>query len=207
VINLDQAVKTFQEEFGSTDPIEWIKGILDVPNEPLPSFQPKPGDLGRRKPHPWTRFEDQRLIAGIHRFGCDNWGLIANFIGNSRTRPQTSQRWHRVLDPRITRDVWTKDEEERLVALVDQYGLKAWIKVAKDLGSRSDVQCRYRYNQLKAEGTQPRPEKPPPDPEESQAEPSPSALLDKLFWETKEPLSRPPNFGCRGLSFFDDLPW
>jgi hypothetical protein len=205
-ITSDQASRTFQAEFGNTDPIDWVTHILEVPNEPIPSFQSPGADLGRRKPHPWTPFEDQRLIAGIHRFGSDNWGLIANFIGNNRTRAQTSQRWQRVLDPRISRDIWTKEEEEQLVSLVGQYGLKSWIKVAKDLGTRSDVQCRYRYNQLKADAKRPQPEIPQVDPLERQLDASMSGLLDKIYWEPKEPLSRAHDCGFIGSSFFD-LPW
>jgi hypothetical protein len=36
--------------------------------------------------------------------------------------------------------------------LVAKYGDKSWIRVSRELVSRSDVQCRYRYLQLQRDG-------------------------------------------------------
>jgi hypothetical protein len=107
----------------------------------------------RNKTRGWTIDEDNRLFAGIRRYGLESaWSTVAEFVGNGRTRSQCSQRWIRVLDPRISRSDWTDDEDRRLRDLVEVHGEKAWMKVGSLMGDRSDVQCRYRYLQLQAEG-------------------------------------------------------
>jgi hypothetical protein len=113
--------------------------------------------------------EDIRLFAGFHKFGLSssyNWSTVARFVGNGRTRSQCSQRWIRVLNPRISKDLWTATKDERLVELVAQLGEKAWMKVANQMGNRSDVQCRYHYLQIQRVGYRPRqrPASQPPQP-------------------------------------------
>ena len=62
--------------------------------------------------------------------------------------PQCSQRWIRVLDPHISKEQWSSEEETKLLELVGYYGTKAWFKISQIFGNRSDVQCRYKYMQL-----------------------------------------------------------
>jgi hypothetical protein len=101
----------------------------------------------RRRTRPWTAAEDQRLLGGIARFGVDSWQNVATFVGSGRNRAQCSQRWSRGLNPRISKKVWTPDEESQLEALVKEHGEKSWAKIASIMGNRSDVQCRYHYRQ------------------------------------------------------------
>jgi hypothetical protein len=137
-INRDNALVRLQE-------------ILSVPNEPIPYHGEAPSDDGRlslrRRTRPWTTGEDQRLLAGIVRFGLDNWQAVAHFVGSGRNRAQCSQRWSRGLNPRISKRAWTAAEDQQLQDLVRQYGEKSWAKIASILGNRSDVQCRYHYRQ------------------------------------------------------------
>jgi hypothetical protein len=102
----------------------------------------------RRKIREWTQWEDQRLLAGIYRYGLGNWRSIADFVGNDRTRAQCCQRWCRGLDPNIVKGNWTRETDEQLLALVALHGNKCWTQIAAELGNRCDVQCRYRYHQL-----------------------------------------------------------
>ena len=106
----------------------------------------------RRKTRTWSSFEDQRLIAAVSRFGLDNWSHVASFVGNGRTRAQCAQRWNRGLDPRISRDHWSPEEEQKLLILIENKNGKGWTHIANEMGNRSDVQCRYHYLQMKKEG-------------------------------------------------------
>jgi hypothetical protein len=144
----------FRDTLGSTKPFDRIATIVQTSDKPIPDFSmfcvanPRSG----RRTRAWTHYENQRLLAGIHRFGTDDWLAVARFVGNGRTRAQCSQRWLRGLDPRICRDRWTPKEENRLQELVECFGTRSWTKVAGEMGNRSDVQCRYHYNQMRPEG-------------------------------------------------------
>ncbi|OHT14123.1 Myb-like DNA-binding domain containing protein [Tritrichomonas foetus] len=96
----------------------------------------------------WTKEEDRRLLHAIYIFGLGKWKDICVFVGGGRTRAQCSQRWYRSIDPRISKDRWTSDEDQRLMQSVTVNGDHTWTKVAFDVKTRTDVQCRYRYNQI-----------------------------------------------------------
>ena len=151
----EHVARLLRQYISSTNPLERIEAILNTSDTPLKN---EINDMNvdslsnmRKKTRPWSQTEDTRLLAGVHRYGLDNWILVAKFVGNCRTRAQCAQRWFRGLDPRISRQHWSQEEEKRLFALIEIYGDKSWIKVASELGNRSDVQCRYHYLQLQKE--------------------------------------------------------
>ena len=167
----------FREIVGKVDPIKKIQEIISISPAPLPEGYfglPTQGSGNRKKTRSWASEEDFRLLAGVHRFGLEAWSRVAQFVGSGRTRSQCSQRWFRVLDPKISKEMWTKDESKRLLDLVSRYGSKSWTKIAAELGDRSDVQCRYHYKQLQKEGRVAAP--PPPQPVPPQAPPAPPSL-------------------------------
>jgi hypothetical protein len=135
---------------GTTQPIDRLEAILCTPQSPLPPFGYGPPwtHASSSKTRPWSSYEDQRLLAGIHRFGFVSWDAIAQFVGNGRTKAQCSQRWSRGLDPKICKEHWDNEQDEKLIELVARYGEKSWTSIAIEIGNRCDVQCRYRYKQL-----------------------------------------------------------
>jgi hypothetical protein len=143
----------------SIDPLERVLAILAAGPDPLPPVRPSfhrcPLWKTRQPFRPWTVLEDQRLIAGIHRYGVDDWTRVAAFVGASRDRPQCSQRWLRGLDPRLSKRVWTPEEEKKLVDLVTNQPNMRWTEIAALMGNRSDSQCRYRIKQLYKAGVLP----------------------------------------------------
>lgn len=157
-ITAEKACQIFQKEISTTRPVDRLVAILNVPEAPIqaqndnmqPHFTTMNGT--RKKTHPWNDYEDQRLLCGINRFGLDNWAEVSSFVGNGRTRAQCSQRWFRGLDPRISKVLWTREEETRLMELIHRLGERSWTKIAGELGNRSDAQCRYHYKQMLKEG-------------------------------------------------------
>lgn len=155
-ISFDSACSVFLNHTGSSKPVLRVHEILSVDDRPLPAanelFFASGADPRmvnpRKKARPWTEQEDTRLLAGIHRFGLDSWGSVTEFVGSGRSRAQCSQRWFRGLDPRISKVLWTEEEERKLIQLVQEYGYHSWTKVACALGNRSDAQCRYHYYQI-----------------------------------------------------------
>lgn len=103
----------------------------------------------RSKSRQWTTEEDERLKQGVQEHGPNDWGTVAELVGNGRTRAQCSQRWNRVLNPAISKANWTAEEEEKLLKAVQIIGPKSWTRVAQQLGDRSDVQCRFKYFHIK----------------------------------------------------------
>ena len=147
------ALQKYAEQLVNTSqPLEHLREIMEISPEPIPESKEtateNTGESKREKSRPWSSYEDQRLIAGIMRYGLENWTSISRFVGNSRTRAQCSQRWARGLDPKISKAQWTQQEENALMQLIQIHGNKAWTIISVHLRNRSDVQCRYKYKQL-----------------------------------------------------------
>jgi hypothetical protein len=131
---------------GASVAINKLHTILRTSDFPIPPNASVA--LGGTKTRPWTAYEDQRLFAAVHRFGLHDWPTVARFVGNSRSKSQCSQRWTRGLDPRLDKSAWSEREDIQLLDLIARHGAGNWTVVARELGNRSDVQCRYRYTQL-----------------------------------------------------------
>jgi hypothetical protein len=196
ILTYDRASVIFLDKIQTDIPLRRISGILSVPETPIPSgwdqstpyFQlPKPSTSSRKKSRPWTEYEDQRLFCAVHNHGLDHWGEVSGFVGNGRTRAQCSQRWFRGLDPRISRVLWTPEEEQKLLSLVRVHGKHAWMKIATELGTRSDSQCRYHYHHMI---------KDKPLPEDLRITESSSAPIPKV-----EEFEQPPLIGSSSAEF------
>ena len=161
----EQALQVFMSVLGRSEPLDKLRDIVEQPDDPPNhSANSSPSDTlseddqlltngfssssARKKTRSWTLQEDTRLLAGIYRFGADNWTTISVYVGNGRTRAQCCQRWTRGLNPRISKNLWSYEEDMKLVHLVHTYGDKSWTRIASMMGNRSDVQCRYHYHQV-----------------------------------------------------------
>ncbi|XP_036623845.1 transcriptional activator Myb isoform X2 [Trichosurus vulpecula] len=105
---------------------------------------PKTGKrhLGKTR---WTREEDEKLKKLVEQNGTDDWKIIANFLPN-RTDVQCQHRWQKVLNPELIKGPWTKEEDQRVIELVQKYGPKRWSVIAKHLKGRIGKQCRERWH-------------------------------------------------------------
>lgn len=158
--NYQHACKIFNDCVGSPSVVELLNDILTADIEyketydyydsdySYDSMSPQVSSSGRKRARPWTSSEDKKLLAGILYHGTDNWNIVSEIVGESRTRAQCSQRWFRGLDPRISKKKWTQEEDEKLMEKVNEFGDTSWAKIANAMGNRSDVQCRYHYQQL-----------------------------------------------------------
>lgn len=148
-ILFDNAAEQIYALFGNCDALNMLSKVLQMDPTPLPFPENyRKLDGKRHKTRSWSGYEDMRLIAGIYKYGIENWTSISKFVGNGRTRSQCSQRWYRCLNPSISKTQWSKEEEDMLMELVMKNTGKSWNKIASKMGNRSDVQCRYKYMQL-----------------------------------------------------------
>uniref|UniRef100_A0A8C9V5T3 Transcriptional activator Myb n=1 Tax=Scleropages formosus TaxID=113540 RepID=A0A8C9V5T3_SCLFO len=105
---------------------------------------PKTGKrhLGKTR---WTREEDEKLKKLVEVHGSEDWKVIASFLPN-RTDVQCQHRWQKVLNPELIKGPWTKEEDQRVIELVQKYGPKRWSVIAKHLKGRIGKQCRERWH-------------------------------------------------------------
>ena len=92
-----------------------------------------------RSRHPWSKEEDNFLIQSVGTCGVGHWSNVAASLkehtGIPRTAKQCRNRWINCLDPAVTKQEWTAEEEELIVELHRQYGNK-WADIAKHLSGR-----------------------------------------------------------------------
>ncbi|KAF8379453.1 hypothetical protein HHK36_028889 [Tetracentron sinense] len=93
----------------------------------------------------WTKEEDDVLTKAVQRFRGKNWKKIAESF-SGRTDVQCLHRWQKVLDPNLIKGPWTKEEDDRIMKLVEECGRKKWSSIAKSLPGRIGKQCRERWH-------------------------------------------------------------
>uniref|UniRef100_A0A8C9T957 Transcriptional activator Myb n=1 Tax=Scleropages formosus TaxID=113540 RepID=A0A8C9T957_SCLFO len=93
----------------------------------------------------WTREEDEKLKKLIEHHGSEDWKLIASFLPK-HTDVQCHHRWQKVLNPELVKGPWTKEEDQKVIELVQKYGPKRWSIIAKYLKGRIGKQCRERWH-------------------------------------------------------------
>lgn len=96
----------------------------------------------------WTEKEKELLADAIRRFGERNWNDISKFVG-TKNSDQCNQHWHRVLNPKISKKPWSKEEDQTLIEGVEYFGESAWKKISESIKGRTDIQCRHRWMMLK----------------------------------------------------------
>ncbi|XP_051119473.1 transcription factor MYB3R-1-like isoform X2 [Andrographis paniculata] len=93
----------------------------------------------------WTAEEDEILRMAVHRFKGKNWKKIAECF-RDRTDVQCLHRWQKVLNPELVKGPWTKEEDEKIIELVNKFGPKKWSTIAQHLPGRIGKQCRERWH-------------------------------------------------------------
>ncbi|XP_070798344.1 myb-related protein A isoform X2 [Pituophis catenifer annectens] len=93
----------------------------------------------------WTRDEDEKLKKLVEQHGTSDWTFISGHLQN-RSDFQCQHRWQKVLNPELIKGPWTKEEDQRVIELVQKYGPKRWSLIAKHLKGRIGKQCRERWH-------------------------------------------------------------
>mmetsp|Transcript_6064 Transcript_6064/g.20867 ORF Transcript_6064/g.20867 Transcript_6064/m.20867 type:complete len:711 (-) Transcript_6064:581-2713(-) len=93
----------------------------------------------------WTSEEDEILRRAVQQCEGKNWKKIAEYF-TDRSDVQCLHRWQKVLNPDLIKGPWTKEEDEKIIALVKEHGPKKWSVIADNLPGRIGKQCRERWH-------------------------------------------------------------
>ncbi|KAJ8458893.1 hypothetical protein OPV22_031819 [Ensete ventricosum] len=94
---------------------------------------------------PWTVMEDKKLLFIVQQRGIYNWIDISIILGTHRTPFQCLLRYQRSLNPHILKKEWTKEDDVKLCAAVENYGDNKWQFIASCLEGRTGPQCSNRW--------------------------------------------------------------
>ncbi|XP_023881220.1 transcription factor MYB3R-1 isoform X1 [Quercus suber] len=93
----------------------------------------------------WTAEEDELLRRAVEHYKGKSWKRIAECF-KDRTDVQCLHRWQKVLNPELFKGPWSKEEDEKIIELVNKYGSKKWSTIAEALPGRIGKQCRERWH-------------------------------------------------------------
>jgi hypothetical protein len=92
---------------------------------------------------PFQPEEDALLLQILHTYEFLNWDVVAQQF-NGRTARQCRERWMNYLSPNVRTGEWTREEDERLVALVNEHG-RSWSMLSRFFDGRSDNDIKNRW--------------------------------------------------------------
>jgi hypothetical protein len=90
----------------------------------------------------WSKDEDKVLIDLAEKYKEKHWKDISTNFTNKNAL-QCFSRYKRIR-PGIIKGSWSKDEDEKILSLVQIYG-KCWSKISKVLVTRNGKQIRDRF--------------------------------------------------------------
>eukprot|EP00866_Antonospora_locustae_P000370 jgi/Antlo1/370/300 len=122
---------------------DWVQIGLDMQRQPFAVI--RRFKIVRRyvQKTKWSKEEDERLRFGIEMFGSKMWKRISEHVATKTER----QCLHRSRTKQFNmgcRNVWSEEEDKRLVFLVEKMG-KNWSKISRHFLGRTDANCRERY--------------------------------------------------------------
>ncbi|KAG0476198.1 hypothetical protein HPP92_012627 [Vanilla planifolia] len=97
------------------------------------------------KKGPWTREEDQKLLAYIEEHGHGSWRALPSNAGLDRCGKSCRLRWTNYLRPDIKRGKFTTKEEQTIIQLHALLGNR-WSAIATHLPRRTDNEIKNYWN-------------------------------------------------------------
>jgi hypothetical protein len=82
-------------------------------------------------------------MEGVAEYGENNWKRTAAKVGTRNCR-QCRERWKNYLDPNLSQNPWSIEDDDLLREKYDEMGSQ-WSLITKYFTGRTDVNCRNRW--------------------------------------------------------------
>ncbi|PIN24063.1 Transcription factor, Myb superfamily [Handroanthus impetiginosus] len=140
------------------------------------------------KKGPWTREEDQKLLAYIEEHGHGSWRALPAKAGLQRCGKSCRLRWTNYLRPDIKRGKFSSQEEKAIIRLHALLGNR-WSAIAAHLPKRTDNEIKNYWNtrlkkRLTRMGIDPATHKPKNNPGGSSQSRQAAVVSHMAQWET-----------------------
>lgn len=100
----------------------------------------------------WTKSDDEQLKQLTLTYPS-KWTQIGELMGRMPEDCRDRYRNYLVVGENRKKSNWTQDEVDKLMAIVDEQlavvSTVNWTLVAEKMGTRSRIQCRYKWNRMK----------------------------------------------------------
>ena len=114
------------------------KEIIKTQNNDTIAFNGKKRRLIKK----WTKDEDSMLLDIVKNSSNPNWKQLSQKI-KGRSSIQCASRYKRIR-PEIKRGSWSKEEDQLLLNMIQQYG-HDWKTISKKICHRNSKQIRDRF--------------------------------------------------------------
>uniref|UniRef100_A0A8C6E0S7 snRNA-activating protein complex subunit 4 n=1 Tax=Moschus moschiferus TaxID=68415 RepID=A0A8C6E0S7_MOSMO len=92
----------------------------------------------------WAPEEDAKLLQAVAKYGEQDWFKIREEVPG-RSDAQCRDRYLRRLHFSLKKGRWNPKEVEKLIELIEKYGVGHWAKIASELPHRSGSQCLSKW--------------------------------------------------------------
>ncbi|XP_047686578.1 snRNA-activating protein complex subunit 4 isoform X2 [Prionailurus viverrinus] len=92
----------------------------------------------------WAPEEDAKLLRAVAKYGEQDWFKIREEVPG-RSDAQCRDRYLRRLHFGLKKGRWSAKEEEKLMELIEKYGVGHWAKIASELPHRTGSQCLSKW--------------------------------------------------------------
>ncbi|KAJ6255613.1 hypothetical protein M0813_11173 [Anaeramoeba flamelloides] len=94
----------------------------------------------------WSEHEDNKLEEIVKQYKGKNWSCVASYFKN-KDATQCLHRWQKVLNPKVKKGRWSKEEDQKFNKYFKKYG-ENWSTIAKKMRHRTSKQCRERWKNV-----------------------------------------------------------